>query len=331
MNLFRIFLFYLISLLINIIHCRINAFNRDDISPDKVAPKIYQLINENYLGLNGENNLYTKNLSDYSLELKFLYLNFMSDEVDKSSYPTGIHFFSYINTNIDFIFSLKFTKNKKNEGVEFIYNSNKNSSNLSIQLKKIYANIHLNYIEFINQPNSTYKYTMGNQKEINFDKRNFRYTEKINKILEENEKEIKLFLFESFNSYLNNITSNYPKANEILLYETILSYIQTYKTFPLKSYDTYSNSKIYFKHFKEEKIVFLNNEVIISNINIKFDILYSDYYHKPYDVTIPYIICHDEYFTFKTDNIEVDGVLLSQVLNNVFNSIIKYYIYEYNN
>ena len=140
-----------------------------------------------------------------------------------------------------------------------------------------------------------------------------------------------IFLFESFNSYLNNITSNYPKANEILLYETILSYIQTYKTFPLKSYDTYSNSKIYFKHFKEEKIVFLNNEVIISNINIKFDILYSDYYHKPYDVTIPSIKCHDEYFTFKTDNIEIDGTLLSQVLNDVFNSIIKYYIYEYNN
>lgn len=328
MNLNYIFIFYINLSLINIIHCRTNVFNRDDTSPDTVAPKIYQLINENYLGLNGENNLYTKNLSGYSLELKFLHLNFISEEIGKSTYSPEVIIFSFINIDIDFILSLKFTKNKKNEGVEIIYNSNKNSSNLSFQLNNLYANIHLDFIEFKKQANNTYKYTMGKLKEISFDKKNFRYTKKINKILEENEKEIELFLFESFENYLNNITSNYPKANEILLYETVLSYIKSYKSFPLGD-SIHPTSKIYFKYFKEEKITFLGQEVIISNINIKFDILYNDYYHKPYDVTIPYISCHDEYFNFKTDNIEVDGLLLSNILDNVFNSIIKYYIYEY--
>ena len=318
---------FIYLLLINIIHCRYSAFNRDDTEPGTVAPKMYKLINENFMGKNGENNFYTKNISDYSVELKFLFLNFNPEEIKKDSLPSGRKFFSYININIDFILSLKFTKNKINEGVDIIYGPENNSSNLIFKLKNLYANIYLDFIEFENQPNSTYKYQIGKTRDISFDKTEFRYTNKINKILEDNMQDLKLFLFESFESYLKNITNSYPKANEILLYETVLEYIKAFKSFPISTDPKYSNHKIVFKQFKEEKITCNGREVFIINIRAVFDIR-DDYYTNSYNVIIPYISCHDEYFIFKTDEM-IKDIPLSKILDHVFGRIINYYIDDY--
>ena len=328
MNLNSITKFFINLLIINIIHCSKWAFNRGDIEPKQVAPKMLKLINENFLGLQGENNLYTKNISDYSLELKFLYLNFMPEETLTSSLPTGLKFFSYIQISIDFILSLKITKNKKNEGVNIIYSPDMNSPNLSFKLKNLNANVYLNFIEFENQPNSTYKYKIGQNRNISLDKTNFRYTDKINKILEDKEKDLELFLFESFENYLKNITNSYPKANEILLYETVLAYIKAYKSFPISDDIKYSNTRIIFKRFKEEKVTCSGKEVVFSNINIIFDIT-DDFSTNSYNVTIPYISFQNDFYIIKADNIKIQGILLSSILDYNFNRIIKYYIYDY--
>ena len=328
MNLNSITTFFINILLINIIHCREGAFNRDDIDPEKVAPKMFKLINENFIGLHGENNLYTKNINDYSLELKFLYLNFMPEETVTNSLPTGLKFFSFIKITIDFILSLKITKNKKNEGVNIIYNTDMNPPNLNFKLKNLYANIYLNFIEFENQPNSTYKYSIGQQRKISLDKTNFRYTNKINKILEDNEKDLELFLFESFENYLKNITNSYPKANEILLYETVLEYIKTFKIFPISNDNIYENTRIIFKRFKENKITCNGREVIFSNINIIFDIT-DNLMTNSYNITIPFISFHDEFFTIKAGNIKIKDIPLSSILDLTFSRIINYYINEY--
>lgn len=328
MNLNLILKLFTNLLLINIIHCRIGALIRDDTNPETVAPKMYKLINENYMGKNGENNLYTKNISDYSIDLKILYLSFNPEEIDKYTLPTGLKFFSYIRINIDFILSLKFTKNKKNEGVDIIYNPENNSPDLSFKLKNLYANIYLNYIEFENQPNSTYKYKIGQIREISFNnKTDFRYTNKINKILEDNMPDLELFLFESFDKYLRNISNSYPKANEILLYETVVEYIKAYKSFPISNDEKYSNYRIFFKQFKEEKITCNGKEVIFTNIKTVFEIR-NDYNTDSYNTTIPYLQCQDEYFTFKTDFM-VNDLPLRSILDLVFGRIINFYIDDY--
>jgi len=328
MNLNFIAKLFINFLLINIIHCREGAFYRDDIEPAKVAPKMYKLINENFMGKNGENNLYTKNISDYSLELKFLFLSFEPEEIYKDSLPTGRKFFSYIKINIDFILSLKFTKHKTNEGVDILYSPEMNSPNSNFKLKNLYANIYLNYIDFENQPNSTYKYEIGKIREITFNKTDFRYTNKINKILEDNMQELELFLFESFDKYLKNITNSYPKANEILLYETVLDYMKAYKSFPISNDQQYSNYRIFFKQFKEEKITCNGKEVIITNIRAVFDIR-DGTNSNSFNTIIPYISCHDEYFKFKAEDIIVKNIKLSSILDCVFGLIINYYIDDF--
>ena len=319
----RFLVLFIYILLINTIYSGYSFLPREDTSPEKVAPKILNLINENFLGTNGENNIYFTNIGDYLLEMKFLYLNFIPGEISTDKYSTGLEFFSYIDNFIEFIFSLKLTKDVKNKGVSIIYNSEANSTRLSFQLKKINANIILNFIEFEKLANNTYKYNFGKMYDIFINTNNESYPGKINKFLQDNEKELEVFLLNSFENYL--ITSHYPKTDGVLLYETVIAYIKSYKTFSYSKSSKYTDIKIVFKEFKEEEIFFEDGGIYFSNVNVKFDVTLSFYYSKSYEKIIPYIKFLGGKFSYKTNDIILDDLPLSDILDYVFNFVINFY------
>ena len=321
----RFLVLFIYILLINTIYSSYSFLSREDTSPEKVAPKILNLINENFLGTNGENNIYFTNIGDYLLEMKFLYLNFIPGEISTDKYSTGLEFFAYIDNFIEFIFSLKLTKDVKNKGVSIIYNSEANSTRLSFQLKKIYANIILDFIEFEKLANNTYKYNFGKMYDIFINTNNESYPGKINKFLQDNEKELEVFLLNSFENYLRNITSHYPKTDGVLLYETVIAYIKSYKTFSYSKSSKYSDIKIVFKEFKEEEIFFEDGGIYFSNVNVKFDVTLSFYYTKSYEKIIPYIKFLGGKFSYKTTDIILDDLSLSDILDYVFNFVINFY------
>ena len=321
----RFLVLFICILLINTIYSSYSFLSREDTSPEKVAPKILNLINENFLGTNGENNIYFTNIGDYLLEMKFLYLNFIPGEISTDKYSTGLEFFAYIDNFIEFIFSLKLTKEVKNKGVSIIYNSEANSTRLSFQLKKINANIILNFIEFEKLANNTYKYNFGKMYDIFINTNNENYPGKINKFLQDNEKELEVFLLNSFENYLRNITSHYPKTDGVLLYETVIAYIKSYKTFSYSKSSKYSDIKIVFKEFKEEEIFFEDGGIYFSNVNVKFDVTLSFYYTKSYEKIIPYIKFLGGKFSYKTTDIILDDISLSDILDYVFNLVINFY------
>ena len=86
----RFLVLFIYILLINTIYSSYSFLSREDTSPEKVAPKILNLINENFLGTNGENNIYFTNIGDYLLEMKFLYLNFIPGEISTDKYFVGL-------------------------------------------------------------------------------------------------------------------------------------------------------------------------------------------------------------------------------------------------
>ena len=321
----RFLVLFIYILLINTIYSSYSFLPREDTSPEKVAPKILNLINENFLGTNGENNIYFTNIGDYLLEMKFLYLNFIPGEISTDKYSTGLEFFAYIDNFIEFIFSLKLTKDVKNKGVSIIYNSEANSTRLSFQLKKINANIILDFIEFEKLANNTYKYNFGKMYDIFINTNNENYPGKINKFLQDNEKELEVFLLNSFENYLRNITSHYPKTDGVLLYETVIAYIKSYKTFSYSKSSKYSDIKIVFKEFKEEEIFFEDGGIYFSNVNVKFDVTLSFYYTKSYEKIIPYIKFLGGKFSYKTTDIILDDLPLSDILDYVFNLVINFY------
>ena len=321
----RFLVLFIYILLINTIYSGYSFLPREDTSPEKVAPKILNLINENFLGTNGENNIYFTNIGDYLLEMKFLYLNFIPGEISTDKYSTGLEFFAYIDNFIEFIFSLKLTKEVKNKGVSIIYNSEANSTRLSFQLKKINANIILNFIEFEKLANNTYKYNFGKMYDIFINTNNESYPGKINKFLQDNEKELEVFLLNSFENYLRNITSHYPKTDGVLLYETVIAYIKSYKTFSYSKSSKYTDIKIVFKEFKEEEIFFEDGGIYFSNVNVKFDVTLSFYYTKSYEKIIPYIKFLGGKFSYKTTDIILDDLSLSDILDYVFNLVINFY------
>lgn len=321
----RFLVLFIYILLINTIYSSYSFLSREDTSPEKVAPKILNLINENFLGTNGENNIYFTNIGDYLLEMKFLYLNFIPGEISTDKYSTGLEFFAYIDNFIEFIFSLKLTKDVKNKGVSIIYNSEANSTRLSFQLKKINANIILNFIEFEKLANNTYKYNFGKMYDIFINTNNESYPGKINKFLQDNEKELEVFLLNSFENYLRNITSHYPKTDGVLLYETVIAYIKSYKTFSYSKSSKYTDIKIVFKEFKEEEIFFEDGGIYFSNVNVKFDVTLSFYYTKSYEKIIPYIKFLGGKFSYKTTDIILDDLSLSDILDYVFNLVINFY------
>ena len=321
----RFLVLFIYILLINTIYSSYSFLSREDTSPEKVAPKILNLINENFLGTNGENNIYFTNIGDYLLEMKFLYLNFIPGEISTDKYSTGLEFFAYIDNFIEFIFSLKLTKEVKNKGVSIIYNSEANSTRLSFQLKKINANIILNFIEFEKLANNTYKYNFGKMYDIFINTNNESYPGKINKFLQDNEKELEVFLLNSFENYLRNITSHYPKTDGVLLYETVIAYIKSYKTFSYSKSSKYTDIKIVFKEFKEEEIFFEDGGIYFSNVNVKFDVTLSFYYTKSYEKIIPYIKFLGGKFSYKTTDIILDDISLSDILDYVFNLVINFY------
>lgn len=321
----RFLVLFIYILLINTIYSGYSFLSREDTSPEKVAPKILNLINENFLGTNGENNIYFTNIGDYLLEMKFLYLNFIPGEISTDKYSTGLEFFAYIDNFIEFIFSLKLTKEVKNKGVSIIYNSEANSTRLSFQLKKINANIILDFIEFEKLANNTYKYNFGKMYDIFINTNNESYPGKINKFLQDNEKELEVFLLNSFENYLRNITSHYPKTDGVLLYETVIAYIKSYKTFSYSKSSKYTDIKIVFKEFKEEEIFFEDGGIYFSNVNVKFDVTLSFYYTKSYEKIIPYIKFLGGKFSYKTTDIILDDLSLSDILNYVFNFVINFY------
>ena len=321
----RFLVLFIYILLINTIYSGYSFLPREDTSPEKVAPKILNLINENFLGTNGENNIYFTNIGDYLLEMKFLYLNFIPGEISTDKYSTGLEFFAYIDNFIEFIFSLKLTKEVKNKGVSIIYNSEANSTRLSFQLKKINANIILNFIEFEKLANNTYKYNFGKMYDIFINTNNENYPGKINKFLQDNEKELEVFLLNSFENYLRNITSHYPKTDGVLLYETVIAYIKSYKTFSYSKSSKYTDIKIVFKEFKEEEIFFEDGGIYFSNVNVKFDVTLSFYYTKSYEKIIPYIKFLGGKFSYKTTDIILDDLSLSDILDYVFNLVINFY------
>ena len=106
------FLIYINILLINSIFSRDISLSRDDANPERVAPTMLELINENFRGKSGENFRYVKNIGDYTLELKLLFLSFEPREIIIDQYTLKYRFFSYSEIFIDFIFSIKIIKNQ---------------------------------------------------------------------------------------------------------------------------------------------------------------------------------------------------------------------------
>ncbi len=325
-----LFLVCINLLLINTI-CSIGSIlPRDDTSREVVAPKMLELINEKFK----ENEyIYKINLGDYLIEMKFEHLYFLPEDTEIEKHIPYRVIFSYININIDLIFSLKLTKNKNdfdNNGVYIRYNSKTNSSNLSFYLKNIYSLLYFENIDFEKQQsNNTYSYQTSDKFDIFIDRNTFRYPEKINKFLLDNENELKLFLYESFKKYLTSIIKQYPKADGILLYETILEYIKIYKTFDVISIGN-EHKKIVFNEFKEKEIYVEKGNIIFSNIKIKLEIVEEAGYSNNYEVIFPNIT----YETFKSiflfqSNIIIEDLVLSTILNNIFSLVIKYYTEEY--
>ena len=306
------FLLFINLLLINTIHSSQTDLSRDDTSPQIVAPRMLELINEYFKGKKGKDNIYKKNLGDYSLEMKFLNFYLKPEEIVIDKYSMKDRFFSYSEIYTDIIFSLKLTKkenNFDNNGVYIKYNSN--SSNLSFNLKNIYSGLYIKYIEFEKQPNNTYKHQT---------------------FLIDNENELKLFLYESFNRYLTSITNQYPKADGILLYETIKEYINTYNTFCVSPRQEYNNKKIVFNEFKEEEIYVENGNIVFSNILVKFDIILEGNYYKSYQEILPNITYQMNEFFFNSIHFKIeviDNLELSEILKNIFSLIIKFYNNDY--
>ena len=326
-------LLFIILSLINTIHSIQTDLSRDDTSPQLVAPRMLELINEYFKGKKGKDNIYKKNLGDYSLEMKFLNFYLKPEEIVIDKYSMKDRFFSYSEIYTDIIFSLKLTKkenNFDNNGVYIKYNSN--SSNLSFNLKNIYSGLYIKYIEFEKQPNNTYKHQTTAVPVIDINKNTFRYPEKIKRFLIDNENELKLFLYESFNRYLTSITNKYPKADGILLYETIKEYINTYNTFCVSPRQEYNNKKIVFNEFKEEEIYVENGNIVFSNILVKFDIILEGNYYKSYQEILPNITYQMNEFFFNSIHFKIeviDNLELSEILKNIFSLIINFYNNDY--
>ena len=322
---------YISILLINSIFSRDISLSRDDANPERVAPTMLELINENFRGKSGENFRYVKNIGDYTLELKLLFLSFEPREIIIDQYTLKYRFFSYSEIFMDFIFSIKIIKNQNyvnDNGVHIIYDTKTNSSELSFQLKNIYSGIYINYIEYERQANNTYIHKTTVSPEIIIDNTTFKYPGKINKFINDNEKELELLIHESLDKYLTRVTEQYPKADGILLYETIVQYISNYNTFSVNKYT--SDKKITFKEFKEEKIYVKEGVIYFSNITIKFDIKLEPYhYTTSYEKIIPYITCANNNFDFKSVDIIVQDISLKSILEYIFDLIINYYIDEY--
>ena len=320
--------FYINLLLINRIYSRETSLSREDTTPAEVAPIMLELINQNYQGENGKNFMYSKKFRDYTLEMELLFLNFSPEKINIDKYNLKDKIFSYLNIFMDIIFSLKVTRNKKymnNDGVYLTYNSKSNSPNISFQLKNIYSGIYIDYIDFEKQANNTYKHKTTKSPEIIIDNSTYKYPEKIIKFLTENEKEIGLFIYESFDKYLTNITDHYPKADGILLYETVVENIMSDKTFSID--ETGNNDKIVFKEFKEEKIYEQYGIIIFSNITIKFDIVAGSYYYFPYEEIIPNITYAMNGFSFDYIDIKIQNLSLKSILESTFNIVIKKVIF----
>ena len=327
----NIIVLYTMTFLIKVECSKQFWLSREETTPQKVAPEIIRLINENYDEKNGENKVYNKDFGEYSLELKFLYLNFNPEEINIDIYITGLKFFSYVDIYLDLIFSLKLTRNQNNirkDEVSILYNSKTNSSDLSFQLKKSFSTIYIKNIDFDKQPNNTYKYKIPSKPEVIIET-TFDYPEKINKFLIKNEKEIGLFLFESFDNYLTNITDHFPKADGILIYEAVVIYLNKYRKFSLSKNPNYSDKTIFFNEFKEEKIYEQNGAIVFSNITIKFDILIGSYIYKSYEEVIPYIEYINDDFYFNAVNTQVGDLQLKAILKFIFDFIINYYTYNY--
>ena len=320
---------FLLIIFINIINPVKTRLSREDTEPEIVAPGIFELINNNYNDENNKNIFYIKNFDEYIVEMKFLFLNLNKEETLIDTLPGGIKFFTYISPIIEFIFSLKLIKNEnygtEYDGVSIVSNYNKNSGNTNFQLKKFYGNITIKYIEFQKLINNTYKYSYGETMNIFIDIDNNRYPEKITKFLNDNKKQLEIFLFESFDKYLRNITNHYPKADGILLYETIVKYIDDSKSFPIPN----SEYQIVFNKFKEENIVFTNYYILFLNINIDFYLVfdpnYSDYLPKKNYKVVLNITCQRTYFNIPSYYISEEKIYLNKVLEKIFADIINYY------
>lgn len=328
--------FFLFFLLFNINHSKIK---RDDVDPRIVSVNILKLIHTEFVGNNTKKNTFSLNLDDYTIVMKFLNIKIIPEEIkiEDHNYRNWV-FFTYMNPNIEFILSLEISNNNnytnaKNDSLSILYNTNSQEPNFKFELKNIFASIDCNYIQFEQQSDNTYKFSLFKtfdefkRIKIFIDLKNLKNFGKINKFFEDKKDKIEIFLFNSFNNYLSNIVSRYPPADGVFLYNEVVRRILHVNTFVLEYNEDKTIEKISINNIKEEKYISDFPSILFINVEIKFELIYTENIgHKSFSEIIPEIDFHSNAFYTNETNFKIGNTTLSNLIDGLFLKIVNEYI-----
>ena len=336
-NLYIFIDLFLLLLLINSIYTRSDII-RKDVDPWTVSSAIKKLISKFYLEDGKENNKYSINLEEYTVAMKFKFIQFNSPEVTiEQNKDVRWNIFTYDKPEIEFILSLEISNNNlisnsKNNSVSILFNEG-SSPNLKFELNNIYAKILCNYIQFDQKTDSTYNFTMySNERElknieITLDTKNFIYFGKINKFLNDKKDKLEMFLLNSFYNYLKSIVSFYPIPDGVYLYKEALQRFEEIKIFALEHNSGEAEEKISINLIKEEKFNNIFPEIEFINVKVEFEIINQNSQQK-YSHTIPKMYYYPTAgFIPEETNFKIGNTTLSVILTLLFKKIVENYIY----
>ena len=303
------------------------------MDPWTVSSKIKDLINTFYLKEGNENNIYSINLEEYTVTMKFKFIQFNSDEITIVQHKdVRWNIFTYNEPEIEFMLSLEISNNNqfsnsKNDSVSIIFNEG-SIPNLKFELKNIYAKILYEYIQFDQKSDSTYNFSMySNEREfknieINLDTKSFVHFKKINKFLNDKKSKLEMFLFNSFYDYLKSIVSTYPIPDGVYLYKEAIQRFDEIKTFAIEA-----AGKICINQIKEEKFINIYPEIEFFNITVDFDIIEQSSQNS-HSHTIPKMYYYPtKGFVLEETNFKIGNKTLSSILTLLFERIVDNYIY----
>jgi hypothetical protein len=327
----------LLFLLINSTYTRSDII-RKDIDPQIVSSTIKDLINKFYLEEGKEYNKYSINLEEYTVAMKFKFIQFNSPEIRIEQHKdVRWNIFTYLNPEIEFILSLEISNNNqilnsKNNSVSIIFNE-RDSPNLKFELKNIYAKILCDYIQFDQKTDNTYNFTMySNEREfknieIILDTKNYIHFSKINKFLNDKKNNLHIFLLNSFCNYLKSIVSFYPIPDGVYLYKEAIQRFEEIKIFALENNARETAEKICINLIKEEKFNNIFPEIEFINVKVEFDIIYQNS-QTSYSHIIPKIYYYPTTgFVPEETNFKIGNTTLSSILTSLFKKIVEDYIY----
>ena len=325
--------FFLFFFVINIISAK--EIYRPDLDKHKVIETIIKMLHTNF----GKNNIvYKESFSDYNISMTFLNLYVQPEEIIVNEEKD--QFVSLIKPIIDFILNITITNNNDiantpNNKVSIIFNHNINNPVINFKLDDMFAQIKPNYIEFQRNVDNSYRYKFFNyveefakNVEIKLNLDSCKYIPKIYDLLKKNENKMKMFLFNSFCSYLDDILNVYPEPDGVFLYNKIVDNILSVKTFSLSNITENSSlEKIYFNRFKEEKFIKISTHIKIINLQIDFDLIFDEGKRtENYKETIPEISIIYTFIHFPVNDTEIANTTLNTIIKSIFDIIIENYI-----